>query len=87
MLSFCVGRINEIINLKTNKMTTEEFKELEKLLGKVQTKLGNRFAIIPDHLNGGCHIATYNNVGIMEKQLQGATIESVVCELAKQNRA
>jgi hypothetical protein len=58
-------------------MTTENFKDLEKLLKKLELHVGHRYALIPNHINGGCHIAIYDSKGEMIRQLNGESIEFV----------
>ena len=62
-------------------MTTEEFKQLENLLGKLGLFLGKRYGVIQNHVADGCHIALYNEKGEMVRQVQGATIEDVAFKL------
>lgn len=44
-------------------MTTEDFKQLEQLLGKLGGHLGHRFCIVPNCVHEGYHIGLYDDNG------------------------
>jgi len=44
-------------------MTTEDFKHLEELLGKMKVHLGHRFCIVPNAVHDGYHVAIYDDKG------------------------
>lgn len=60
-------------------MTQEDYKQLEHLLGKLNTEIGNdkRLMIIPNYVHDGYAIGIYEN-GILIDQYVGATIQSLV---------
>lgn len=58
-------------------MTTQEIKQLEKLLGKLRGEIG-RFAVIDGHLSDGYWIATYDENGDIEKQAGGAWLADCI---------
>jgi hypothetical protein len=60
-------------------MTQEDYKNLEHLLGKLNTEIGNdkRIMIIPNYVHDGYAIGVYEN-NILTDQYVGATIESIV---------
>jgi hypothetical protein len=60
-------------------MEKENYKELEVLLSKLNTEIGNdkRIMIIPNYIHDGYCIGVYENNQLIE-QYVGATIESLV---------
>jgi hypothetical protein len=60
-------------------MTKEEYKQLDKLLGKLSQKLSNkRYCLIPYHLNEGVYIGVYGDSGILLAEVQAPSIEDAV---------
>jgi hypothetical protein len=63
-------------------MTSEEYAQLEALLGKLQIELGHRLCILTGHVHDGYHIGIYSeNCGVKRQEAAGPTIESVVKQL------
>jgi hypothetical protein len=60
-------------------MTQEDYKQLELLLGKLNTEIGNdkRIMVIPNYVHDGYAIGIYEG-GILTNQYVGATIQSLV---------
>ena len=60
-------------------MTQENYEQLEHLLGKLNTEIGNdkRLMIIPNYVHDGYAIGIYEN-GILTNQYIGANIQSLV---------
>jgi hypothetical protein len=66
-------------------MTTEEYKELEDLLGKLQTEVRGKICIIPGHIHDGYHIGLYSSLsGFPFKTANGPTIQTTVESLKKE---
>jgi hypothetical protein len=61
-------------------VTPEEYKQLEKLLGKLTTQFDDKnICIIPNFVHDGYCVGVYNkNTGKLEDEYIGATIESCV---------
>jgi hypothetical protein len=63
-------------------MTTEEYVQLEALLGKLQIELGYRICILTGHVHDGYHIGVYSETsGTKRQEASGPTIEGVANEL------
>jgi len=60
-------------------MTQEDYQQLELLLGKLNTEIGNdkRIMVIPNYVHDGYAIGVYEG-GILTNQYVGATIQSLV---------
>lgn len=57
-------------------MSQEEFKELENLLGKLQSYIGGkRCCIVPNYVQDGYSIGVYDLQGAITNQAIGATIK------------
>lgn len=60
-------------------MTEQDFQQLETLLGKLRSHLGDRYAISPDYLFDGYHIATFDVAsGLPKKSEIAATLKQAV---------
>lgn len=60
-------------------MTKEEYKQLEELLGKLTTELGNKICVIPGHIHDGYYIGVYSsNSGHPLKEATAYSIEATV---------
>jgi hypothetical protein len=63
-------------------MTSEEYIQLESLLGKLQIELRHRICILTSHVHDGYHIGIYSEIsGTKRQEASGPTIEDVVNEL------
>ena len=63
-------------------MTSEEYAQLESLLGKLQIELGHRICVLTGHLQDGYHIGIYSETaGVKRQEASGPTIEGVVNDL------
>jgi hypothetical protein len=60
-------------------MTQEDYQQLEHLLGKLNTEIGNdkRIMVIPNYVHDGYAMGVYYN-GILTQEYVGATIQSIV---------
>lgn len=63
-------------------MGKEEIKQLETLLEKLHSEIG-QFCVIPGYLHDGFYLATYNNDGTLKHKTQGATLEDAINEINK----
>lgn len=63
-------------------MEKEDYKQLEHLLGKLNTEIGNdkRFMIIPNYVHDGYAIGIYKD-GILVDQYVGANIQPLVLKI------
>ena len=60
-------------------MTEKETKQLEKLLGKLSTKLNNhRVCVITGYIHDGYHVAQYAHDGEKLSEKSGPTIWSII---------
>lgn len=62
-------------------MTTEDYKQLESLLSKLNIEIGadKRLCILPNYVHDGYCMGVYNySTGHLEDEYVGATIESIV---------
>jgi len=68
-------------------MTTEDYKQLEKLLAKLGTEIGShRFCIIKGAIGENFQIASYNNEGDMIHNKISYDIESCVTGVKLNNQ-
>jgi hypothetical protein len=63
-------------------MTEEDYKQLELLLGKLNTEIGNdkRILIIPNYVHDGYCMGIYKDTKLIE-QYVGANIKSLVTKI------
>jgi len=59
-------------------MTDEEVAQLEYLLGKLTTEIGNRICIIPYHIHDGVQIGVYHESGSIIKETTAATLKKAI---------
>lgn len=59
-------------------MTEQDYKDLERLLGKLSTIIKNRFCIIPSHINESVYIGVYGSSGHILNESNGVDIKSTV---------
>ena len=68
-------------------MTEEEYKQLEKLLDKLQQDIKGKICIIPGYIYDGYHIGVYSHItGKPYKTANGATIKETI-EMLKNDPA
>lgn len=68
----------------SQKISDEEYKQLELLLDKLEAEVGDKFSIIPRYIHDGYHMAVYSKeTGMRLKQRTGPSIKETV-ELLKQ---
>ena len=66
-------------------MTSEEYKQLELLLGKLNEELGNKICIIPNYIHDGYYINIYSNkTGLSLQSAISHSIKSTVEQLKNQ---
>jgi hypothetical protein len=70
---------------KRNKMEEQDYKQLEFLLGKLNTEIGNdkRIMVIPNYVHDGYAIGVYEG-GVLTDQYVGANIQSLVKKINSQ---
>lgn len=56
-------------------MTTEKFKELEKLLDELRGHLGYDYCVLPNHIQDGYYIGLFNKKGDCFADGSWATLE------------
>lgn len=59
-------------------MTDQDYIQLETLLGKLRSHLGDRYTLSPDCLFDGYHIATFDESGLLVKSVTAATLKEAV---------
>ena len=60
-------------------MTDQDFQQLESILGKLRGQLGDRYALSPDYLFDGYHIATFDSKSCLLKKSEiAATLKGAV---------
>lgn len=59
-------------------MTEQDYKDLERSLGKLSTVIKNRFCIIPSHISEGVYIGVYDSSGHILKESNGNNIKTTV---------
>jgi hypothetical protein len=66
-------------------MEEKDYEQLELLLGKLNTEIGNdkRIMVIPNYVHDGYAIGVYEG-GILTNQYVGATIQSLVKKINSQ---
>lgn len=62
-------------------MSIDEFKELERLLGRLESELGHRYVIQPHALHDGYYIAIYDDNGLRKHEHMAATIKDTVIKI------
>lgn len=65
-------------------MDSNDYKELDRLLGKLSLVLGSRFCIIPEHIQDLAYIAVYDHDGKPIKSSHGVDIEDAVKKLTNE---
>lgn len=58
------------------KMKEFEYKQLEHLLGKLRSEIGTDFGIVPNYVQDGYLIWTYDSKGDLNKKVSSYDIES-----------
>lgn len=64
-------------------MTSEDFKQLESLLGKLRGHLDARYCIIPGAVHDGPHLAVYDDEGRIAYQTTAMDLETAVKNIHK----
>jgi hypothetical protein len=59
-------------------MDSNDYLKLEELLGKLRTEVGKKYCIIPDYVQDGFCIATYDSQGDIIDHYSSYDIETVV---------
>lgn len=59
-------------------MDSNDYKELDRLLGKLSLVLGSRFCIIPEHIQDLAYVGVYDIDGKPTKSSHGVNIEDAV---------
>lgn len=65
-------------------MGNEEYKQLERLVGKLSHEIGVRYCIIPEYIQDLCYIATFDHDGKKVKEVYGLDIQDAVNKLKTQ---
>jgi hypothetical protein len=67
-------------------MTKEEYQQLELLLNKLESEIGNKICIIPGYIQDGYYINNYSSkTGLQLRSATGPTIEETVKILKQQS--
>lgn len=66
-------------------MTYRDYKLLEQLLGELRTEIGKNICIVPNYLQDGFYLGTYDGSGNNDGHFSGPTIEHIVEEVRKKN--
>ncbi len=68
-----------------NRLTPDEYKELNRLLGKVRRVLKYPYCIVPECIQDLCHIALYGPDGKVIKETIAVDIEKAINNLTQQS--